>query len=306
MNAVERIPVPVLHFGKNDPETYRGGVETFARNLRGVFERVEFASRDDFDPHRVRRERPMVICDNQWAASVPPDIPVIGFQHGVAAVKWRRTWARRDAWTAFRQARAARRPKTIWVACARWISRTFAERHGNAAQVVIRHPIDLQRFDGHRTDVDPTLVLHDARGEHKGKHLVAMLAERFPKWSFEPLDCRPDEVPDRMRRGRAFIHLSRYEGNSIVCNEAMAMDLPCLFTRVGLMQDEDGPDDVTVVDPGRAFDDSAYLCDAFARFAASLDGPAPHPRRWVEANATPALARERWAEVVGLWRGLPW
>ena len=44
-------------------------------------------------------------------------------------------------------------------------------------------------------------------------------------------------MPDRFRQGAAFLHLSRYEGNSIVCNEAMAMDLPCLFTRVGLMRD---------------------------------------------------------------------
>lgn len=306
MSREDRLPVHVLHFGKNDPETYRGGVETFARNLRNVFERVDFAYKGNFDAARVRKERPMVVCDNHWVGSVPPDIPAVGFQHGVAAVKWRHTWTRRDAWLAFRQARAAKRPNTVWVACARWIARTFQERHGNGAQVVIRHPIDLERFDGKRTGFDPKLILHDARGEHKGKRLVEMLTSRFPQWKFEPLDCKPSEVPDRMRQGRAFIHLSRYEGNSIVCNEAMAMDLPCLFTRVGLMQDEDGPDAVSILEGKRAFDDTDYLCDGFAKFAASLETEEPHPRRWVEQNASPELARSRWAEAVEHWRKLSW
>ena len=59
------------------------------------------------------------------------------------------------------------------------------------------------------------------------------LARAFPAWRFEPLACAPSEVADRMRKAAAFLHLSRYEGNSMVCAEAMAMNLPCLFTAWG-------------------------------------------------------------------------
>jgi len=56
-----------------------------------------------------------------------------------------------------------------------------------------------------------------------------------------------------MRKARAFIHLSSYEGNSIVCNEAMAMNLPCMFTDVGLMRDSGRPQDVRVSPPNVLF-----------------------------------------------------
>jgi hypothetical protein len=299
---MERLPLTVVHYGANDAETHRGGVESFARNLRLVFERVELWHPAVLDVERVRRENTMVICDNHWVLDWPDDLRVIGFQHGVAAVKRTHTRTWKDWGLARRQARAARRRNTVWVACAQWIARTFGELHGNAAEVIVRHPVDLSRFDGRRDDVDPRLLLHDARGEHKGERLVAELARRFPQWKLEPLACAPVEVPERMRRARAFLHLSRYEGNSIVCNEAMAMDLPCLFTRVGLMQDDDGPRDVQLIDPVRAFGDPEYLAAELAGFTDSLATRTYHPRRWVLEHASIELARARWAEVVERWR----
>jgi len=299
---MDRLPLTIVHYGANDPETHRGGVESFARNLRLVFEQVELWHPKVLDVERVRRDRLMVVCDNHWVLDWPDDLPVVGFQHGVAAVKRTHTRTWKDRGLARRQARAAKRPHTIWVACAQWIARTFGELHGNPADVVIRHPVDLSRFDGRRDDVDPRLLLHDARGEHKGERLVAELARRFPQWKLEPLACAPAEVPDRMRRARGFLHLSRYEGNSIVCNEAMAMDLPCMFTRVGLMQDAAAPRDVHVVDPVRAFGDPDYLAGELAAFTASLETRAYHPRTWVLEHASIELARTRWADVVARWR----
>lgn len=299
---MERLPLTVVHYGANDPETHRGGVEAFARNLRLIFERVELWHPRSLDVERVRRERLMVVCDNHWVLDWPHDIPVVGFQHGVAEVKRRHTRSWSDWTLARRQRRAARRPNTLWVACAQWIGRTFATLHGNAAEVVIYHPVDLERFDGRRSDVDPRLVLHDARGEHKGERLVPALARALPDWRFEPLACTPAEVPERMRRARAFLHLSRYEGNSIVCNEAMAMDLPCLFTRVGLMQDDDRPVDVQLVEPQRAFDEPGYLRAEVERFLGDLDRYELHPRAWTLAHASVEHARAGWAEVARRWR----
>lgn len=296
-----KIPTKILHYAKHHPDAALGGVETFARNLRLIFEDVEFVSEGSLDVGRLRDAQTMVICDNHWVTDLPPDMPVIGFQHGVAAEKFKHTRSRRDRDLAIRQARAARRPKTIWVACAQWISKAFDELHGNPADFVVYHHVDLERFDGRRGVVDPKLVLHDARLDHKGKALVARLAGWFPDWKFEALDCAPDDVPARLRTARAFLHLSRYEGNSLVCNEAMAMNLPCLLTNTGVMRDEGGPSDAWVVDREAVFADRGYLRRQVAAFLHSLDERTYTPRDWIVEHASVDAARNRWAGIVECW-----
>ena len=103
-----KIQAKVVHYSKHDPEKHPGGVETFARNLRLVFEDVEFMFDGSLDVDRVRDEQIMVVCDNHWVTDWPLDIPVIGFQHGVAAVRYRQTGSRRDHDMAIRQARQQR------------------------------------------------------------------------------------------------------------------------------------------------------------------------------------------------------
>lgn len=296
MSASRSLP-PIVHYSQHDPREHLGGVETFARNLELVFERVDYMTPRTLDLDRIRRERLPVVCDNHMVLDLPPDIPAIGFQHGVARVKWRATHNWGDLGLLRRQARAARRPNTLWVACAEWISRTFAELHGNGAQHVIYHPVDLERFDGRLTGERPRLLLHDARTEHKGKVLVERLARAFPQWEFEPLACPRERVPDRMRQARAFLHLSRYEGNSIVCNEAMAMNLPCFFTRVGLMLDANGPDDVWLIEP-RDARRSANLVASFEAFLEALETRRFQPRLWSERHASPEASRAGWTRVM--------
>src|SRR5690606_37978373 len=139
---------------------------------------------------------------------------------------------------------------------------------------------------------------------HKGEHLVAYLASQFPDFRFEGLECAPEDVPARLRSGHAFIHLSRYEGNSIVCNEAMSMNLPCLFTRVGLMRDADLALDVWSLDAARAFRDRSYLKGEAGAFLRSLSTRNYAPRAWITENATPEEARRRWQGVLADWEGL--
>jgi glycosyltransferase involved in cell wall biosynthesis len=292
------LPHRIIHYAQHDPRTHVGGVETFARSLRLIFEEVEFMTPGTLDVTRVRQERIPVVCDNHWVLDFPPDIPVLGFQHGVARVKWGETRNWGDLKLLRLQARAARRPNTLWVACAQWISAKFQELHGNGAAHVIYHPVDLERFDGRLTGGRPHLILHDARTEHKGKSLVGRLARAFKEYQFEPLACSPQEVPDRMREARAFVHLSRYEGNSIVCNKAMAMNLPCFFTRVGLMQDENGPSDVHLIDPSRARHRPAELIASFSSFLSSLETRTYQPRTWSERYASPSASRRGWAAVM--------
>ncbi|HEV8613499.1 MAG TPA: glycosyltransferase, partial [Gemmatimonadales bacterium] len=196
------------------------------------------------------------------------------------------------------QRRAAARPNTLWVACAEWVSQTFARLHGNGARHVIYYPVDTERFDGRLADAGSRLLLHDARTRHKGKRVIPRLQAAFPEWRFEPLQCPPEQVPERMRRARAFVHLSRYEGNSLVCGEAMGMDLPCLFTRVGLLQDPNGPTDVWTVEVGLLDGDPAPLLREVGAFLESLETRRYHPRGWVLAHATLAHAEAGWRRVL--------
>jgi hypothetical protein len=211
---MDKLPFTVVHYGDKDPRSTTGGVETFARDLALSFQRVEFMTPRDRDFDRVRRERIPVICDNQRARDWPKDIPVIGFQHGFALEKAWVTKSPGHLVMATGQWLASRRPNTLWVACAEWIAKAFSRSFGTSTEEVIYHPIDVERFDGRLDNDGSRLILHDARTRHKGKHLLPRLRDAYPDWTFEPLACKPQEVPDRMRKARAFIHLSAYEGSS--------------------------------------------------------------------------------------------
>ncbi len=294
---MQKIPVKVAHYGRFDPRVTTGGVETFARNLGIVFEEVEFLTPSTQDRDRVIAEKIPVICDNQMVTDWPESFPVIGFQHGVAEVKASLTKTRTDRKLAKAQAKATQRENTLWVACARWISRTFEERYDNPADHVVYHQVDVERFDGRLENEGTNLILHDGRSEHKGKELFAHLVKALPEWRFETLNCAPADVPDRMRQGAAFVHLSRYEGNSIVCNEAMAMNLPCLFTRVGLMND--GEDlDVSIVESEDVYGPRDRMVETVKTFLDGLSTRTYTPRRWTMENATPEAHVAAWRKVM--------
>lgn len=301
-----RLPRSVIHYSRLDPETTPGGVESFARNLRLSFEHVEFMTPSTLDTERVRRDRIPVICDNHMVLDWPADIPLIGFRHGVAWRKVRVTRSLHDLGLAVRQLRAARRDKVIWASCAQWIDTAFARFAGGPGCAVIYHPVDLGRFDGRLENAGSRLVLHDARSEHKGRELLAQLAGALPQYRFEPLACSSSEVPDRMRRAMAFVHLSRYEGNSIVCNEAMAMNLPCLFSRVGLMLDSEHSFDVQVIAPGTAFGDTSALVRTARDFLESVEKRSYHPRDWVEKHASIEATQAAWERCLAAFEQLSW
>jgi glycosyltransferase involved in cell wall biosynthesis len=131
--------------------------------------------------------------------------------------------------------------------------------------------------------------------------LIPFLATVLPQWRFEALACRPEEVAERLRTAAAFVHLSRYEGNSIVCLEAMAMNLPCIFTDVGLARDV-APGhvrlDVGLVDAKRAFRDPEYAALEVGRLLGAMRMHPPAPREFVQTSATPEIARAAWRRVL--------
>jgi len=291
------LPVSVIHYSRDDPRTSIGGVQRFARNLERIFAEVRYLTPRSRGRHDALRSGSAIICDNQLVVDWPESAPVIGFQHGVAAVKFEATRSPGHWNLARAQRRAAARPNTLWVACARWVAESFGRLYGNAASHVIYYPVDTERFDGRRA-ASERLLLHDARTRHKGSRVILRLQHSFPDWRFEPLGVPPDQVADRMRRATGFVHLSRYEGNSLVCNEAMAMDLPCLFSRVGLFRDPDGPTEVWTVDPALLRGTQSSLEQEVGSFLASLSQRAVHPREWVLAHATLAHAERGWREVL--------
>jgi hypothetical protein len=297
----ERIPLRVAHYGRRDPAGALGGVEAFARRLSQVFAQVELVWPGAPGLAALVRDRTPIVCDNDTALDWPPDVPLVAFQHGVAWQKVRVTRAWTDARLAVRQLRAARRPRTVWVACARWIAHAFAPLHRQAPQHVIPHFVDAARFDGALENAGSRLVLHDARTRAKGSRLVARLREALPRWRFEALACPPDTVADRMRKAAAFVHLSRYEGNSIVCTEAMAMGLPCIFTDVGWSRDAalgGAPLPVALLETRRAFGDPTYLIE---RVAAHLDRARVQPwsaRAFVLEHAGVEAARAGWRRAM--------
>ena len=308
---MSKIPLTVVHYARFDPLRRPGGVSAFARNLRLIFEEVVFMHRKTLDAAYVEKNRLPVICDFHTVQDWPERIPLIAFLHGLASVKWQVTHSLTDFRLARAQSRAVRRNDVVWAACAKWISRQAKTLYGLDVRHVIYHPVDMDQFDGRLTGENPRLILHDARTNHKGRRLVKHLASNFSDWTFEPLRCRPEHVPERLASARAFIHLSRYEGNSLVANEAMAMNLPCLFTDVGLFRDEDGPTEVYRVETEKVFRDRTVLEREFAAFAASLDVRIYNPRIWMLRQATPEKSREGWRKVMAEfqrlsgWEGRP-
>lgn len=296
----------IVHYGLNDPRQHTGGVETFARNLGLFFSEVLFMTPGTRDEALVRGRRLSVICDNHWVTDWPSDIPVVGFQHGMALRKVLNVGGRGNLRMALRQRLAAKRANTLWVSCAQWMSRAFGRLFGSPAAHVIYHAVDLDSFDGRLDNHASRLLLHDGRVPHKGSLLYPTLQQALPDWRFEPLSCAPEDVPERMRGAAAFLHLSRYEGNSIVCNEAMAMNLPCLLTEVGLMLDGRDKFDLRVIETRRAFGNKRRLVKAVRAFTEELGGRSFAPRRWVLENANRDLTRARWGRVVeqldGMWR----
>ena len=284
--------------------------ETFAQRLSLVFREVLFMTPGTRDEALVRARRLPVVCDNHFVLDWPEDVPVIGFQHGVALFKaFSLRTPPTSAWRCVRRVPQSGRIRFGSRALAGFPD-AFERLHGSVAARVLYHPIDLDEFDARLDNLGSRLVLHDARTPHKGSRLYPRLARAFPEWRFEALDCSPELVPARLRSAAAFMHLSRYEGNSIVCNEAMAMNLPCLFTRVGLFKEQ--PDaDVLVIPVTLAFGVRSRLRPGtlvrrVGSFLESVETRRYEPRRWVEKNASLPAYRDGWRDVLSRFDALPW
>ena len=75
------------------------------------------------------------------------------------------------------------------------------------------------------------------------------------------------------------------------------MNLPCLFTRVGLMND--GEDlDVTIVESEDVYGKRDHMVETVKAFLDGLSTRTYTPRRWTMENATPEAHVAAWRTVM--------
>ena len=239
---------------------YRGGVPQFNARLQRAFAHHglqvpwEHPDRGGWDP-----AHDILICTNEDAIRIPPEIAVIAVQHGCAQERWDR--GGHVASEAFfgavdgAQREAAKRPRTYWVACSEECAYEYFTHHGYHADRIIINGLDTDLFfpgerqvrklgfdDRQGSDTHKPVVLHHCVDFCKGKDAIAAVAaELGDAFEVRLLDVPAAEVPDAMRQADIFLCLSRLEGCPCVVCEAMATGLVVVTTDTGLYWREDRP-----------------------------------------------------------------
>jgi hypothetical protein len=84
------------------------------------------------------------------------------------------------------------------------------------------------------------------------------------------------------------------------------MNLPCLFTRVGLMLDPGQQLDVQLIEPELAFGAPDALLAHTREFLSSLSTRRYEPRRWVSEHASIDATRAAWSGALSHFDRSSW
>ena len=125
-----KIPLNIVYYNDKDTILTTGGEQTFAKGLRLIFHNVEYMTPKNLDLEYILTKQIPVICTNEMVSDIPEDIPVIGFQHGVGAIKHSVTRSSGHKRLKKSQEKSSKRRNTIWIACADWIASKFEELYG--------------------------------------------------------------------------------------------------------------------------------------------------------------------------------
>ena len=177
----------------------------------------------------------LVIVDNQDATAIPAAYAVLAVQHGCAMEDGLRGRASDLLALGRKQAMAARRKRTAWVACSDWAAYHCRQHTGTLADRIIYGCVDTERFfpsERQRTrDAKRPVVLHDCADVVVGK-VTAELGKAF---EVRALAVPAGKVPDAMREADIWLCLSLSEGLPTVVMEAQATGLVVVGTNVGVL-----------------------------------------------------------------------
>ena len=188
----------------------------------------------------------IVVVTNQDACLIPPEFAVIAVMHGSAAELAERAGPDWAVSMVPLQARAAKRPRTYWVACSDETAHLGNGHMGVMADRVIFGAVDTDAFyptarQTYKTTGRP-VILHSAIDCNKGiEHIGRLESMLLADYELRRLDTPPATVPDAMRSADMFLCLSVSEGWSLVVAEALATGLVVVSTDVGAYWRSDCP-----------------------------------------------------------------
>jgi len=285
----------------------KGGVENFGLNLKNIFKKVHFTLPGDITPDLVRLVQAKnipIICDYHSVLDWPEEVKTIGFQHGCAQLRGEITGETMLKEIGREQVVASKRRNAVWVADSQWVSDMCEKYYGRSAEYIIYHAVSDDFFRNSRTHqrVPVTKVFHDARLAHKGRDIIPVLQEAFPKISFIQLQCKHSKIIDVLKDCDVFMHLSKYEGNSIMCNEVMALNIPLVTTDVGLFHEDLGVEEIRIVPVGGCFGENKdRLIEIFGQYVSALNNRkigVEKINQWHQSHATNAHNEILWRQVV--------
>lgn len=210
--------------------------------LRGVGVAAQWDTLDGWKSGRVNGDptQDILIVAAEDAGQIQAEYVTIAVEYTCWAERGLRCRTKEHMALGRQQADAARRGRTLWVACSDWAAHHCRVHMGVRADRIIYGGVDVDRFipserQRLRAATRP-VVLHHCADDNKGKHLLAGL-EKAAKGAFEfrELRCSPAEVPEAMRGGDMWLCLSASEGLPTVVQEAQACGLIVVGTNVGVL-----------------------------------------------------------------------
>ena len=181
-----------------------------------------------------------IIVAAEDAGQIQADYAVIGVQYTCWAEHGLRCRSKEHLALGRMQSDAAKRGRTLWVACSDWAAYHCRLHAGVRADRIIYGGVDIDTFipsERQRTrSTKRPVVLHHATHVNKGHHLLAGL-EKALGGAFElrELRCEPHEVPEAMRQADIWLSLSASSGLPTTVLEAMSCGLIVVGTNVGVL-----------------------------------------------------------------------
>ena len=211
---------------------WTGGTERFTEYLR---EAIGCDVRSPADPHRLGKYEWVISNADlglDWASNK------ICFFHGL----WKQLHVNLGITSGTeeeRQRQAAQRKDVYLVAASNSVAsqlECWYQVSKNKIRVISHGiPLDVWRPALSNPKSIRPRILHVATDIVKAREIIPVLQRILPDFDFVLVYRRIGlpATPELYQRGDIFLHLSRYEGNSYACMEALACGLPSVLTDVG-------------------------------------------------------------------------